>query len=333
MSCKMIINDYKNSAVIPDTSALLKNINIIDNLLSDFSCVIITQTIIDELNYQKDKKKNNEAWLAMQRIENLKDKIYIHNDRNFTGINDEKIILFAKKYSKEQRHNVYILHDDIGFSLKYEKSLLLRDYIGYQYIKKNDYNEIEKIDSLFLEDWNNYPAIENIDDYLSGGYTLLISCIRSKNILKYKKLEFLIKKCKANVNKTDNYKYFLTPLSHCIQVNDFKSFCRLLDNNADYNKGSVKETQKNYIKCRNEGNTPLMIACWHNRTKFVKRLCEYHDIGLNQQDSNGFTPLFKCAIKKNYDLYNYLLSLPRTDKYIRDRNNHCADWWLTHTNI
>ena len=82
----------------------------------------------------------------------------------------------------------------------------------------------------------------------------------------------------------------------------------------------------------NEGNTPLMIACWHGRRKFVEKLCSYSDIGLNQQDSNGFTPLIKCAWKKNKELYEYLLTFPRTDIYIRDRNNHTAEWWMTHSN-
>lgn len=165
---------------------------------------------------------------------------------------------------------------------------------------------------------------------MPDGNTLLISCIRSKHSFKYEKLELLIDSGKCDLNKTDNAKYFLTPLSHCIQINDFRTFCLLLEHGADYNKGSIKETESRFIKGRNEGNTPLMIACWHGRKRFVEKLCAYHDIGLNQQDSNGYTPLMKSAIKRNLDIYNYLLSFPRTDIFIRDRNNHCADWFLTH---
>lgn len=320
-------SDYKNSSVIPDTSALLKNLNIFDSIIEDFSNVIITQTIIDELNYQKDKKNNNDAWLSMQRLNSLKAKVKIYNDRNCAGINhDEKICSFARKYSKEHKQKVYILHDDVGFSINYKDSILLKHYIGSK--QNNISKNLEKLDSLFLEDWDEYPAIDNVNFYLSNGYTLLISCIRSNNKLKYNKLIFLIERCNADINKTDNKKYFLTPLSHSIQVNDFKAFSILLDHGADYNKGSIKETREEYIKCRNEGNTPLMIACFHNRKRFVEKLCEYKDIGLNQQDSNGFTPLFKCAIKKHKELYNYLLSFSRTDVYIRDRNNHLASWHL-----
>ena len=69
--------NYKNSAVIPDTSALMKNCNVLNFLLEDFKTVIISQTTLDELNFQKDKKKNNQAWLAMQKIEQVKKNLKI----------------------------------------------------------------------------------------------------------------------------------------------------------------------------------------------------------------------------------------------------------------
>ena len=89
----------------------------------------------------------------------------------------------------------------------------------------------------------------------------------------------------------------------------------------------------------NEGNTPLMIACWHSKKKFVFDLCSLEGISLNQQDSNGFTALIKCAkqryerikrgqkVSVNEELYNFLIS-KNADTLIRDRNNHtAADWW------
>lgn len=328
------MNKYKNAAVIPDTSAMMKNPNILCFLLDDFKTVVISQTTIDELNFQKDKKENNVAWLVMQKINELKEKLQIRNDRNLSGLNnDEKIKALAEKYQKENRIDVYIIHDDIGFTLNYDRSLLLREYIGNKKAFQKYGNELQKIDKLFLESWSKYKISHEIDydEYLANGTTLLISCIRAKNPRKMQKLEFLVKECRVNLDKTDSNKYFLTPLSHCIQVNDFEAFCFLLENGADYNKGSINETHIDYIRCRNEGNTPLMIACWHGRRRFVEKLCSYIDIGLNQQDSNGFTPLIKCAWKKNHDLYDYLLTFSRTDIYIRDRNNHTAEWWMTHS--
>ena len=331
---KRMENKYRNSAVIPDTSALIKNSNILNLLLEDFKEVIISQTTLDELNFQKDKKKNNQAWLAMQKIDHIKSKLKIQNDRNLNGINhDEKIRHLAEIYHSKNRITVYIIHDDIGFSLNYKYSLLLRDYIGNRKSFGKSPDILQKLDKMFLDDWSCYEIRNDVDynEYLENGNTLLINCIRSKNQNKMKKLTFLLERCKVDLDKTDSSKYFLTPLSHCIQVNDFESFCFLLEKGADYNKGSINETHIEYIRCRNEGNTPLMIACWHGRKQFVEKLCSYEDIGLNQQDSNGFTPLIKCAWKKNKELYDYLLSFSRTDIFIRDRNNHTAQWWMTHS--
>ena len=243
-----------------------------------------------------------------------------------------KFVLLPRNISKNN-HQVFIIHDDIGFSINYENAILLREYIGKRKFINKNIQYLQKLNSTFLSNWNDFNLAQDInyDEYLEDGNTLVINCIRSKNLKKYEKLHFLINFCNVDLNKTDSSKYFLTPLSHCIQINDYKSFCILLENGADYNKGSINETHIDYIRCHNEGNTPLMIACWHGRKKFVEKLCSYKDIGLNQQDSNGFTPLIKCAWKKNKELYEYLLTFPRTDAYIRDRNNHTAEWWMTHT--
>ena len=101
------MEEYKTSYIIPDTSVLLKNKNILNLLLEDFSKVIISQIVIDELNYQKDKKKNNDAWIAMQKIEEVKNnkKIILSNDRGLSGKkNDDKICSLAKKYLKNNEY-------------------------------------------------------------------------------------------------------------------------------------------------------------------------------------------------------------------------------------
>ena len=82
-----------------------------------------------------------------------------------------------------------------------------------------------------------------------------------------------------------------------------------------------------------------MIACWHCKKKFVYSLCEKEGISINQQDSNGYTALMKCAVQRynrkkkglssklNEELYKYLVE-QGADTRIRDRNNHTAqDWW------
>ena len=45
------------SVVIPDTSALLKNRRLLSILLEDYGQVIIPNTVLNELDYQKDRGK------------------------------------------------------------------------------------------------------------------------------------------------------------------------------------------------------------------------------------------------------------------------------------
>ena len=72
----------------------------------------------------------------------------------------------------------------------------------------------------------------------------------------------------------------------------------------------------------------------------LEKLCAMPEISLNQQDSNGYTALIKCAVQrynrkkagKKCDyveaLYRYLLKIDGVDTRIRDRENRTAkDWW------
>lgn len=338
------------SVAIPDTSCLLKNTRILSSLLEDFSAVVIPQTVIDELSYQKKNARNKkEAWMVLKSIfhtlSTYPERMRIEESRSFSGNNDEKIIHLAESIGKTQNGTVYIIHDDVDFSINYAHSLLLKDYLARR-IGAVDYAILLELETLVLENWNSYHKkieVETINSYLSDGMTLLIQCIRSKlnPIDKRKKLEFLIKNG-ANLNKTDNYKHCLTPLTHCIQVRDFDSFDLLIKNGADYNKGSTDETSDSYFKSEriNEGNTPLMVATWQGSYAFVEKLCKLPNLSVNQQDSNGYTALMKCGVQKrnaikqnkNYQhyekVYRYLLKIPKIDTLIHDRNNKTAeDWW------
>ena len=148
----------------------------------------------------------------------------------------------------------------------------------------------------------------------------------------------------ADPNKNDNGRYCLPPLAHSIQIKEkygFDIFNILMEAGCDYNKAARDERTASYMKVGklNEGNTPLMIACWHSKEKFVYSLCKKEGISINQQDSNGYTALMKCAVQRynrkkkglpsklNEKLYKYLIE-QGADTQIRDRNNHTAqDWW------
>ena len=212
----------------------------------------------------------------------------------------------------------------------------------------------------------------NLDAFLPDGMTLLISCIRCNEPEKVEerrgrvipepkiqaKLIFLLEHG-ADPNKPDSNQYCHTPLEHCIERFEerrskdgydpsFEEFCILLDHGADYNKCSVDETQPSdkRISEINEGNTPLMIACFHGKMNFVKKLCSMPNISINAQDCNGYTALIKCAVQrwnrknqgKRYDwyekIYNFLKDDMHADTLIRDRNNRTAqDWWDRPTEI
>lgn len=350
------------SAVIPDTSALLKNRRLLSLLLHDFDLVIIPDIVLSELDHQKDYGRNKKAaWQVMMTIDDYRtrysDRIIITNSGSHrTGRNDDAIIDIANTMDKRLNKKVYLIHDDIGMTLKYDNSILLRDYIAKR-TKHTDYESLLALNEEYdrLDWYQKLAGTLDLNAYLPDGMALLISCIRCNDrdkvderdgyyisdTKRYKKLEFLLSNG-ADPNKTDNSRYCLTPLSHCVQVGDFKAFCILLKHGADYNKGSIDEITPSYLKMQNanEGNTPLMIACWHGRKRFVERLCQLPDISLNQQDSNGYTALHKCAVQR-YNrkrdkkdvamieaIYRYLLTIPKVDTLIRDRNNRTAeDWW------
>lgn len=349
------------SAVIPDTSALLKSRRLLSLLLHDFDVVIIPDIVLGELDYEKDHGRNKKAaWQVMMTIDDYRtrysDRIIItRSESHRSGRNDEAIIDAAKTMDKKLNKKVYLIHDDIGMTLNYDNSILLKDYIA----KRTNYTDYESLLSLDEEynrlDWyQKLTGTLDLNVYLPDGMTLLISCIRCNDRDKvderggyisdtkhYKKLEFLLANG-ADPDKTDNSRYCLTPLAHCVQIGDFKAFCILLKHGADYNKGSVDEVTPSYLKMQNinEGNTPLMIACWHGRKRFVEKMCQLPDLSLNQQDSNGYTALHKCAVQRynrrreqkdaavSEAIYRYLLTIPRVDPLIRDRNNKtAADWW------
>lgn len=113
-----------------------------------------------------------------------------------------------------------------------------------------------------------------------------------------------------DMNKCDETKYRLPPISHAVQINNLDFIKILLNNGADIDKGSQGD---------NYGNTALMIAAWHGRLDIVKYLVE-QGACCNQQDFNGFTPLIKACIRKHPEVILYLFN--KTDRNIHDRYNY-----------
>lgn len=322
------LKTYKQKVII-DTSALMKNSELIYKALNKYDEVIIPDIVITELNNIKDKRnkkhsKSNTAWKTMRQINDLKneEKLKINIKSPISKENDLRIIELAKEIKNKENCEVYIIHDDIGFSTRYERSILLRDFIAEKSDISN-YDALETLDKIFLDDWNSYklPQNINLNILLKDNETILYHTIKNKTKNKYKKLHFIIKNG-ADPNQTCG-KHNLTPLALCIQINDIKSFNILLDYKVDINKASFNDKNTDYTMTKNERNTPLMVAAWHGRMDFIKKLCNYKDLSINQQDANGYTALIKAAIKKNNEIYNFLIK-NKADTKIRDRIGRTA---------
>ena len=279
--------------------------------------------------------------------------------------NDQRIVELAKDMRKQTSRVTDVIHIDKDIPLLADETinaLYLETYMAKRSKTESNYQTILDLDLEFdhLERYDVAASQMNLDVYLPDGMTLLISCIRCNEPEKVeerggrfipepliqKKLVFLLEHG-ADPNKTDSHQYCHTPLEHCIEryEPDFKEFCILLEHGADYNKCSVDETQPGHKRISeiNEGNTPLMIACFLGKEKWVRKLCSYPDICINSQDCNGYTPLIKCAVarwnRKNegkkhdrYDsIYYFLKDEMHADTLIRDRNNKTAQWWWNRT--
>lgn len=320
--------------------------------------------LFEQQNIQLEKDKKHKIKIRKEDSESCE----LSGDSRIS-INDRKLIALAQKLAKKTSRKVFILHYDKDipfFSDDTISNIKLRDYMAKRDSTPDGYQTILDFD----EEFDNIVAYEKvfesldktaINAYLPNGMTLLISCIncnspdsiirRGGRIIPERlikeKIRFLIRHG-ADLDKTDCNRYCHTPLEHCISLNHkehgrypFEIFKMLLEAGADYNKGSVDETKQRDLRIseKNEGNTPLMKACWEGKKIFVYELLKQPDLSVNQQDCNGFTALIKCAVQRYnrkkkgipcnfYEELYHLLIENGADTRIRDRNNRTAqDWW------
>ncbi len=313
--------------LILDSSILLRRPRILEDMeKKNIQYICITETVLSELNYQKDKgKRKQQAWLAMKSFKDLQDKdknrFQVLADSGNESLNDNKIINAAMNQAKKDLSNmVYLVSNDIYFPLKTQKlsnleTLTLDDYEKKFSATENDYDEkatgdffssvleknIEKAKSAYEKN----PDVNHTDP--KTGFTPCIQAVRNKD---KSMLEWLLSLPDLDMNKCDDVKYRLPPISHAVQMNNLDIIKLLLKYGADIDKGS---------QGTNYGNTALMIASWHGRLDIVTYLVE-QGACCNQQDSNGFTPLIKSCIRKQLEVANFLFD--KTDKNIRSRKEY-----------
>lgn len=353
---------FKNiSIAIVHTSALMENVRILGYLLEDYAGVIVPDSVMKELTVYKSGSRSNpmtrRAWQAMMTISQYqvdKNGFSVVESEKYGGTTIENMIKLAEELRDTQNGDIFIIHNDITLSLQYKDNLLLSDYMAKR-TENVGYHTVLKL----MDEWDDFDEIDlngaNLDAYLPDGMTLLIDCIRCNTKAKkdkrggeeipttkiIQKIQFLLENG-ADINKTDRWNHCLTPLAHCVQVGNLDLFNFLIQSGADYNLGSIDTLNTRNYRMQNEGNTPLMIACYEGKKKFVNRFLELPDVSFNQQDANGYTALIKAAVGKNVKIreekehliptykyiYDKLNSLDKVDKIIRDRKNHTAEeYW------
>lgn len=312
--------------VVVDTSALIKRPTFLSDLTMVFDEVIIPDIVISELNNLKDRAKptvKQKAWLVMNSINNIKDKLTISKSQKEDGNNDEKIADVAIKRAKAKPNNdVYILTDDIYFQFLCENIKNLSSITPKVYAEEFtnadiDCDPVKSIEFISLIKSKNLEAVKafnlnqvdvnyhNPDD----GFTPLIAAVRSR---KQDVLKYILSLKNIDVDKQDKHKYYFSPIHHATQLKSLSMINILAEFGADIDLGSGG---------KNAGNTPLMISAWSGFDLGIKI---FLDLGacVNQQDSNGYTALFKACIKNNEGIINKLA--PITDLAIRCRKNKRA---------
>lgn len=337
VSANDILQIKKSFIFVVDTCVIMRRPRIINQLLGteNVRSVFIPDTVISELNYQKDHGQKQQAWLAMVTIENLlkeyPNRLIITHEERIEGFNDQRILFAAKQVAKRNFNSlVYLLTNDVFFSLAENRAqnleiLNLLDFEEKFPLNAGGFNREASI--LFFEyvKAGNIKSAKSIltkganPNYIDPetGYTPLIQAVRNKD---YPMVKFIANLPRTNCDLCDEAKYRMPAISHAVQLSDKLIVKTLVESGAD-------------IDCqaqgKNRGNTALMISAWHGKLDLVQYLC-HQGACVNQQDSNGFTPLIKACIKKQVSCAMFLF--PLTDGNIRSFEGLTAKDYVTKFN-
>ena len=328
--------------VVTDTSALLKNVQLVDELSKEYSRVVVPQIVIDELDNIKDYNAHGlaaKAWQILKSIGSNSNVVTVDYNGDAEGNNDSKIVAVARKAAEEFHCQVDVITNDAGFAARLSgdevvKSLYIENYFATKQ-DLMDFDSLKKINAYYADSYDDIekvlgvtiPNSKDINAYLSNGYTLIISVVRDRNQpmnQRKEKIRWLIEHG-ADINRRDCGKYYFPPLSHSIQNGDFEIFKFLLHEcRANPNIGSRNPYDAGKIRHKNDGNMPLMIAAWDNKLEFVKELCADERTSLNQQDGNGFTALIKACYWGWLECRDIILRAGADEKIV-DRDGYTAE--------
>ena len=327
---------------IPDTSALFKNPQLIDQLNEEYSKVIIPKVVVDELDNIKNRSTNTtlakKAWELIRGIGYGDKTILVDYSGPQEENNDCKIIYIAREVSTKYSAKVDIITEDTDYSayLKGDENITalhLKEYIQQKQTLLN-MDRMEHFNSLYLDSYDGIekPTEEEVNGYLSDGNTLIVSVIRNRRVSfeqRKAKIKWLIS-CGADVDKRDNSRRYFPPLTHAVQKNDYEMVKFLLKEcKANPNVGSRNPHDAGYLRQKNEGNMPLMVAAYDGRDAMVRLFCEDERISINQQDSNGFTALMKACMNGNIRCRDILLEHHADERIVDIEGKTAMDHYNT----
>lgn len=302
--------------VVVDTNIIMNCPNMLNELPEYCDFVYIPDTVIRELNYQKDRgnpSKRKLAGLCMTKLTKLKSDKFVIGEAAESGKarnNDDMIFYYAVEKAKENKSDtVYLFTNDKDFKLKDTSKIK-----NLQVIESSDFDSVFKTTVYNTARSQRFfglvsrNAMQQLAEYdLTGvdvnyidietGYTPLIYAVRKRHI---ELVEFLLNLPGIDINRVDNKKYCFPPISHAIQIRKPDIAQLLLDYGANVNEPSMNE--------KNPYNTPVMIAAWGGDLEMVKLLVD-NGACINQQDKgNGFTALIKATFQNHPEVVKYLLS-------------------------
>ena len=340
--------------VVVDTCALIRNPQLIDELTSEYSIVVIPQIVFEELENIKKRNTKGKGRTALNVIKSINNnkKIVLKSYEKNTDdnkSNDAKIVSIAAKCVYDYNTEVDVISADsgVGSRLKNDdiEGVNFLSLTSYNSAKQNfsDMDYLKKIYDHYADDYSDIesklgikiPDKTAIDSYYSDkGFTCIIEAVRDRGKpfkQRKNKIKWLIEHG-ADVDRRDCHKYYFPALTHAVQVKDFEMFKFLLHEcYANPNQGSRNLYYVGKVQEKNEGNTPLMVAAWHGKVEFLKELCNDERISLNQQDANGFTAYIKAAHNGHRDCMD-ILEKAGADTRIVDRDGHDAEYhwdvWL-----
>ena len=174
---------------VPDTSALLKNSQLIDELNKEYSKVVIPKVVVDELDNIKNKNSGSlgrKAWEVIRGISYGSRTILMEYNGDADEDNEDcKIIYIAQEASDTYHCKIDIITEDTDYSayLKGHESvsaLHLREYMATKQDLIN-MTKLARIDAYYADSYEECeePTADEVNAYLQDGNTLIISAVRN----------------------------------------------------------------------------------------------------------------------------------------------------------